>query len=346
MTLAPSFSRPFLVSPSTTTSSNQQLFYHSAFGEHRRRVTLFKQSGVIVTPKTGENAAVFLEEKKKKKKAVRFADELEHIRLFYKHQKPSAVGEGNPSVPYYYEVKLPNWPAKTVMRHQSLIRMESIQRVKEEDHPMIALQGRCRVANLAFEKHVTVRYTTDYWKSFEETEAIYREPIGSSANTWDRFTFLIRLDASSYSGITNITLYFCLHYSVNERDFWDNNDGLNYQIDIIPCEQHQQETPLKEDETISPPKLTKKKLLGHRYDFGASLSAAKKVNEVPSPPPSLAALFNESLRLCDKNTTDDQGHIRFSTSYHELVNKYCFYGNTLSSTSPTSPCPSPEPICS
>ncbi|KAI9494193.1 putative phosphatase regulatory subunit-domain-containing protein [Zychaea mexicana] len=336
-----------------------------------------------------------------------------------------------------------------MMRHPPMvIRMEGVSQAPDQQNTLI---GRCRVANLAFHKHVVVRYTTDYWQSFHETEAIYREPIGSSANTWDRFTFTIRLDQtnnkkseSSMIAIGKITtLYLALRYTVNECDHWDNNDGLNYQIDIIPTlpptptppsspieeeeeelmsidnkaavlatiekdegkalhrqrsdgtsslvttnsntftvsvdQQDKQQKPSSAVTPIAAPakpasptvttKQTSKKKLGHRYDFGASLSEAKKVpyqfGKGPTPTISTSTsstMMRFSNTLVTTSSKQDQQVVHqqqqqqqedgFQSRYHDFVNKYCFYGTTYATstnhTSPpslSSPCPPSEPIC-
>ncbi|KAI8147466.1 putative phosphatase regulatory subunit-domain-containing protein [Fennellomyces sp. T-0311] len=315
MSLAPSFSPPCFYSYNHhihhhNHHHNHHQHSHQSFAsERRRRVTLLHAQKQPVTPQQITND-------KKSKKTVRFCDDkLEKVRLFFKTQKPIAIRDGDPSLSI--ELKFPNWPTKTTMlmrNQQSVIRMEGVQ-VSDQT----TLIGRCRVANLAFEKHVLVRYTTDYWQSFHETEAMYREPIGSSANTWDRFTFVISLDEPVES-----TIYLALRYAVNEQDYWDNNDGANYQIDVIP--------------TATPPeKGQQKKKLGHRYDFGASLSEAKKV------PYDVYQFGREPMvrfSTLKQQSTEEDG---LQSSYHDFVNKYCFYGNTYAPTSPS--LPSSEPIC-
>ncbi|KAI7860706.1 putative phosphatase regulatory subunit-domain-containing protein [Circinella umbellata] len=464
MSLAPSFSPPCFYTYGNNNQQQQQLhqthyhspqpqYNHSFSAERRRRVTLLhapknqlsktNHFTTITTaipkqqPQQQEQQNNNNNNKKplstsinKKKKVVRFYDDdkLEDIRLFLKTQKPSAIRDGDPALSL--DLKYPNWPAKTTMsmRHLPMIRMESVQALISQQTTLI---GRCRVANLAFEKHVVVRYTTDYWQSFHETAALYREPIGSSCNTWDRFTFLIDLEEFFIRRRdTTTTIYLALRYTVNEKEYWDNNDGLNYQIDIIPTTLHeddndndkeatdsitttienkstqpsslaaiekegqalhrgniqnkksikQQEQPKKHPHqqkksitsntasstvttttaintittattttttTSSIPKTTvnnTKKKLGHRYDFGASLSEAKKT-------PYDVYQFGKGpmLRFSTLTKQEEDGKDGLQSGYHDFVNKYCFYGTNYSSpgSSPSSSlsCPSSEPIC-
>jgi hypothetical protein len=102
------------------------------------------------------------------------------------------------------------------------------------------------------------------------------------------------------------TMYFCLKYTVNGTDYWDSNDGLNYQLelskgtsakagsvddlDAVPKAKFGKRAPaLSSSPTFDfPSKPSQKKPLGSRYDFSASLSAAAQTPTVrtfrPSPP--------------------------------------------------------------
>jgi hypothetical protein len=88
------------------------------------------------------------------------------------------------------------------------------------------------VANLAFQKTVTCRFTLDYWKTTSEVVAEYvcevqpaEQPVSR-----DRFQFTIKL--SDMANLESKTLYFCIRYNVNGQEFWDNNGGLNFQADF------------------------------------------------------------------------------------------------------------------
>ena len=285
------------------------------FGEGHRRVMLHRMPTygnqrrpltipVAITPPESPP----LMPTSKPKKTVRFCadNELEQIRLFLKNQMPRAVRSDTPCVALCrYQLKYPDWPVKMAI-YKSLsdgagIRMENIQ--LDFSDRSLALIGRCRVANLAFEKHVVARYTTDGWHSFDEVDAVYCESIVST-KTWDRFTFRIPLESKGQ------TIYLALHYMANAQDFWDNNNGRNYQLDVIAPDDHDddQDTPAipedvsskckveAEEDVLDVPHIPPKertKPLGQRYDFGASLSAARQKSSSScwapaslSPPPT------------------------------------------------------------
>ncbi|KAL0088099.1 putative phosphatase regulatory subunit-domain-containing protein, partial [Phycomyces blakesleeanus] len=181
------------------------------------------------------------------KKSVRFRDsDLETVRLFLKTEMPSAVHKDSlppspvPGAPRY-ELKYMNWPSKTIQNqttksntnpglsplNNNNIRLENIQLSNSHDKPF-GLVGFCRVANLAFQKHVVVRYSLDTWNTYSELEASYREPIVSTANTWERFSFSIPLDKPKQVQ----TIYIALCYTVNSTEYWDNNTGNNYSLNL------------------------------------------------------------------------------------------------------------------
>jgi hypothetical protein len=177
----------------------------------------------------------------KKKKSVRFCDNdsLENVRLFVKTQMPKAC-RSDPVCPkqYSYHLRCPNWPNETAQtrryRFGTAVRMEQVQLVSEtplDNNKTLTLTGTCQVANLAFEKHVIIHYTLDDWNTFEEVDGVFKESISSSANTWDRFTFNIVLNTTHH---THKSLYIAIKYIVGDREFWDNNDEKNYEVDVVP----------------------------------------------------------------------------------------------------------------
>ncbi|XP_069758225.1 protein phosphatase 1 regulatory subunit 3E [Narcine bancroftii] len=91
------------------------------------------------------------------------------------------------------------------------------------DH--FSILGLIRVSNLAYEKQVAVRYTLNQWTSYVDIGA--HHSAHSADDQTDTFYFKLVtplfLDAGG-------TLQFAIRYSVAGQEFWDNNQGLNYQI--------------------------------------------------------------------------------------------------------------------
>ncbi|KAI0248371.1 putative phosphatase regulatory subunit-domain-containing protein [Lactifluus subvellereus] len=112
------------------------------------------------------------------------------------------------------------------------------------------LRGTVLVRNIAFEKHVGVRFTLDDWTTVSEVLAAYAGPvapsetlagtnqgktvgdlIGSLATSgWDRFNFAVKLeDYEAY--LWQRTLYLVIRFSApGTGEWWDNNSGDNYRI--------------------------------------------------------------------------------------------------------------------
>ncbi|KAI8644990.1 putative phosphatase regulatory subunit-domain-containing protein [Parasitella parasitica] len=181
---------------------------------------------------------------RKPKKSVRFCDNasLENVRLFLKTQMPKAC-RSDPAClkkQYTFRIRRPNWPSSAMAkRHNdggSAVRLEDVQLLmqqqEQQQQNLITLLGSVQVANLAFQKRVIVRYTLDDWNTVKQVDAQYQEPVAHSANTWDRFSFKIVLNANTHAA--HESLYLAVKYTVAGKEFWDNNNQNNYQVDIVP----------------------------------------------------------------------------------------------------------------
>ncbi|KAK5828747.1 putative phosphatase regulatory subunit-domain-containing protein [Linnemannia elongata] len=225
-------------------------------------------------------------------KYVHFNTQLEHVRLFLQGETPACVGERETLVdPRQHDrstsdikVTLSNWTPVVANSFQPVnidsgeapLRVETV--VLSEDQT--ELRGKILVQNIAFHKHVAVRYTIDFWQTQCEVGAEFEESIkGTSV---DRFSFVIPLDMER----TLVEKTFCLavRYRVIGREFWDSNNGMNYHIEckrvvvVVPptvSDLSKQMTSLLLGTPLadySKPVLKKK--LASRYDLTSSLSAA------------------------------------------------------------------------
>jgi len=184
-------------------------------------------------------------------KAVHFDSHLEHVRHFLQVDRPLAVSAGSSpnetiydsdteypftggdrvvarSPPFEWEIVMHNFPVETKARKAQPVRLERVWLSPDQK----CLIGSVVVANLAFQKHVTCRFTLDYWKTTSEVGAEYAAEIRSADNSvsHDRFNFNIKL--SDLANLESKTLYFCIRYNVNGQEYWDNNGGLNFQADF------------------------------------------------------------------------------------------------------------------
>lgn len=185
-------------------------------------------------------------------KAVHFDSHLEHIRHFLQVDRPLAVSAGSSPVesyeneteypflaggqraggvrspPFEWEMMTPNFPHHAPSRAELPVKLEKLWLSSDQK----CLLGFIAVANLAFQKHVSCRFTFDHWKTTSEVTAEYAHEIrphdGPLAH--DRFSFSIKL--SDTANLESKTLYLCLRYAVNGQEFWDNNTSANFQVDF------------------------------------------------------------------------------------------------------------------
>ncbi|KAF7531575.1 hypothetical protein G7054_g8728 [Neopestalotiopsis clavispora] len=180
-------------------------------------------------------------------KAVHFDSHLEHVRHFLQVDRPLAVSAGSSPAdnyesdteypfddksaktpPFEWELVLANFPGESMLRKSLPARVERVWMSNDQK----SLIGSIAVANLAFQKHVVCRFTFDYWKTTSEVGAEYTHEIRPSQSDagHDRFQFTIKL--SDMANLEAKTLFFCIKYTVNGLDYWDNNNNLNFQVDF------------------------------------------------------------------------------------------------------------------
>lgn len=183
-------------------------------------------------------------------KAVHFQDSsLEHVRHFLQVDRPIAVSAGSSPVdpyddengfpfrddessprspPFEWEIRLTNFPQVSVERGALPVRTERVYLSPDTK----ILQGDVIVRNIAFHKLVVARFTLDYWKTTSEVVAEYNNDVRKkqAGHGCDLFTFRIKLE--DQANLENKTMFFCVKYSVNGQDYWDNNNSVNYQVDF------------------------------------------------------------------------------------------------------------------
>ncbi len=86
--------------------------------------------------------------------------------------------------------------------------------------------GYVRVRNLAFHKYVGARFTRDGWATWKEVPAVFLK--SDEEGHTDRFVFELPVGHSSQGSC----IEFAVHYCVNGREYWDNNNEDNYKITL------------------------------------------------------------------------------------------------------------------
>ena len=188
-------------------------------------------------------------------KVVHFDSHLEHVRHFLQVDRPLAVSAGSSPVEQYdseseypfsgsakrqqqqqqnrsasheWEIIVSKFPVETPERKALPVRLERVWLSPDNKF----LHGSVSVLNLAFSKSVVCRFTLDYWKTTSEIAAEYCAEIlpRTTPHGHDRFNFTIKL--SDLANLESKTMYFCIRYSVDGKEFWDNNNGNNFQLDF------------------------------------------------------------------------------------------------------------------
>lgn len=181
-------------------------------------------------------------------KAVHFDSHLEHVRHFLQVDRPLAVSAGSSPVEVYdsdsefpftpedssrspsfeWEIVTSNFPPLTTERLALPVRVERIFLSADNK----TLVGTVAVANLAFNKYVVARFTLDYWKTTSEVVAEFNNDVRQPKHSdgCDRFNFNIKI--ADQANLEAKTMFFCVKYSVNGQEYWDNNNSTNFQVDF------------------------------------------------------------------------------------------------------------------
>jgi hypothetical protein len=91
------------------------------------------------------------------------------------------------------------------------------------------------VANLAYRKDITCRFTFDEWETISEVTAVFLQSSrAANGISQDYFAFTIDLDC--IANLDTKMLQFCIRYRVNSQELWDNNSNKNFQVqfDSVP----------------------------------------------------------------------------------------------------------------
>ncbi|KOC13050.1 hypothetical protein AFLA70_276g000810 [Aspergillus flavus AF70] len=93
------------------------------------------------------------------------------------------------------------------------------------------VQGIVEVANIAYEKTVTARYSFNDWRTMDDVVAVYAGKSDRTGQNYDLFKFNFAMESGENSSA--ITLQLCVCYVVLGHQYWDNNGGQNYHINFL-----------------------------------------------------------------------------------------------------------------
>lgn len=239
-------------SPECSISPSDEDSISDEEGSHRLRPPMVrKKSGELVRPalrpSSGKRRPSSMPGTPTFGKAVHFDSHLEHVRHFLQVDRPLAVSAGSSPIepsyegddefpfhdeprgpPFEWELVLANFPPETPLRRAQPVRVERVY-LSSDNKNMV---GSVAVANMAFNKFVVARFTLDYWKTTSEVVAEYHNDVRQPrrADGSDRFNFTIKL--ADLANLEAKTMFFCVRYSVNGQEYWDNNGSTNFQVDF------------------------------------------------------------------------------------------------------------------
>lgn len=245
----------------------------------------------------------------KSKKSVHFDPIfLERVCLFRASQSPSELKLAhdkrleNPP----FRLVCPNWPCleSTPVEQKNILLDKKCFSITADNK---TIKGKLLVRNLALDKAVSIRYTLDSWTSVTDVDAVFFGPNPKNV-LFDIYEFAMPLSQLSDHGEFRGKLEFSIRFSAGDNDYWDTNHGRNYQIKIIAdplndpwasekreqandeySDDEEEEEEEEEEKHTSftnalkgykhakPFHMNKRQpWLGTRYDFGQSLSLAKR----------------------------------------------------------------------
>lgn len=317
-------------------------------------------------------------------KMVHFDDNLERVRHFLHSEKPAAVSaqsspteerpkfhwgndsdesesdsedeeEEDPRLGFQryldrteWQISLPNF--KPTDHSDQMVFVENVFLSSDKN----TLLGHIAVKNIAFEKHVCVKYSIDDWKTTTVLTAEYNDDVRRKRRVqgYDRFTFSINMGDFPQHAISAKSIFFCVRYNTPNGEFWDNNQGRNYQVDFmrvtkvksgvvarpqsvrLPARHHRRskssETPTSSVYTFGQE---------HKNDYGREdendifNSIRPKFRTSPSKENQFTSRydFGASLKSSPskpgKAAKSDEAKLALNAkSYQELIDSYCFFG--------------------
>ncbi|EFO90194.1 hypothetical protein CRE_18348 [Caenorhabditis remanei] len=184
-------------------------------------------------------------------KRVRFADslglDLENLQYFVKEDLSSSPQQFSihfssipsssspPQLPAFTKTLI-NQPAPRLVLHNFPYRSEHEYNLKTRESKVCvsalrasgsSIVGQVNLLNVAFDKVVVVRYTTNGWETQDQIVANYSHRLFATEDI-DAFNFTIAIPVK----LTEGKCEFCVQYQVAGEEFWDNNEGQNYVVNV------------------------------------------------------------------------------------------------------------------
>ncbi|KAJ3128968.1 Protein phosphatase 1 regulatory subunit 3E, partial [Irineochytrium annulatum] len=117
--------------------------------------------------------------------------------------------------------------------HGAPLALDSL-RLDESAPSNPVLRGTILVRNLAYEKNVVVRHTSDSWRTSNDTPASFEAvvtPTVQSSPGLDRFSFSLPVPSSAtVDEAGECRVQMCIKANIGDREYWDNAGGANHTV--------------------------------------------------------------------------------------------------------------------
>jgi Carbohydrate/starch-binding module (family 21) len=188
------------------------------------------------------DSAVSFVEKGKPTKSFQFSATLEVIRHFDKYANVQSVKDVESiDVQDSNDLDLPSMSSSLRIPDTWVIRSKSMAAGNLRAHSMVVVDSvkmvdtdQLRIAvmlkNIAYEKQVTIRYSTDNWITYNDVFAKFDTTVTANVNHYpviDRFVAV--LDTSTLQG-TGANFDYAVCYKAAGVEHWDNNGGRNHKV--------------------------------------------------------------------------------------------------------------------
>jgi len=118
-------------------------------------------------------------------------------------------------------------PGNNYYIYNSVDAEQPVRRLSSEVHMEegkgVVMTGRVRVLDLAFDKVVAVRYSTDHWATWDEAQAYW-----VSGDDWE-----FRVEGVAQMPLPDQVNY-AIRYEVLGNEYWDNNGGSDFRHTLQP----------------------------------------------------------------------------------------------------------------
>jgi hypothetical protein len=284
---------------------------------------VFKRSGETVKPALRESSQISgAPTTTATRKKVHFNEDLEQVRHFFQEEilNRELLPSNELSIkPTQWEATVTNYTMKAFDGDRHFVRLKNLSLSTDCQN----LIGTVNVANIAFEKQVTARFTIDNWEIISEVTAEYKEPVEKYD---DQFQFTIAVPTQANLHAKRVML--CIRYRVNGQEFWDNS-GKNYFVKFT------RKVPLLKSNTFDDCDMPRRHLNGRfsgRYNFPTSMRVTNILLATRKPTQSTEGQKHFSASSTPMNYNWSKWDLH-SPDYSDMIQRLCYFkpGDTTDS---------------